>query len=126
MDHGDGLRTTYQPVTARVARGDVVRQGDVLGMLETGAGHCFPATCLHWGLRRGSTYLDPLTWLGAVRVRLLPVWSLPGPPVAVRPRPTHPRTTDTHPTHLPGPPADASPRRPSGQSSDGRSAASRR
>ena len=29
-------------------------------------------------LRRGETYLDPLTLLGAVRVRLLPVWGSPG------------------------------------------------
>ena len=76
IDHPGGLRTTYEPVAAAVARGDAVATGTVLGRLEAG-GHCAPATCLHWGLRRGTTYLDPLSLVGSVRVRLLPVWSLP-------------------------------------------------
>ena len=28
--------------------------------------------CLHWGLRHGDVYLDPLALLGLGRVRLLP------------------------------------------------------
>ena len=36
-------------------------------------GHCAPATCLHWGVLRGETYLDPLVLVGAVRVMLLPL-----------------------------------------------------
>ena len=67
--HG-ALRTTYEPVTAQVRVGQLVGAGQVLGRL--GPGHCTPA-CLHWGLLRGSTYLDPLLLLGPTRVRLLPV-----------------------------------------------------
>ena len=78
VDHPGGLRTTYQPVAARVSRGELVARGTVLGLLEPGPSHCPPATCLHWGLRRGTTYLDPLALLGPVRVRLLPVWVLDG------------------------------------------------
>jgi murein DD-endopeptidase MepM/ murein hydrolase activator NlpD len=82
VDHPGGLRTSYEPVTATVARGDQVGAGAVLGRLETVASHCPPAACLHWGLRRGETYLDPRSMLGAVRVRLLPVWGSAGPAAA--------------------------------------------
>lgn len=74
VDHPGGLRTSYEPVAATVARGDQVGAGAVLGRLEAVASHCPPAACLHWGLRRGDIYLDPRSLLGAVRVRLLPVW----------------------------------------------------
>jgi murein DD-endopeptidase MepM/ murein hydrolase activator NlpD len=71
--HGT-LRTTYEPVAALVSEGDAVAQGQPIGRLLTTAGHCFPATCLHWGLRRGDTYLDPLALVGDGPVRLLPLW----------------------------------------------------
>ena len=67
--HGP-LRTTYEPITAQVQVGQAVVAGQLLGRL--GLGHCAPA-CLHWGLLRGSTYLDPLLLLGPTRVRLLAV-----------------------------------------------------
>ncbi|WP_127497239.1 murein hydrolase activator EnvC family protein [Actinoplanes solisilvae] len=71
--HAGGLRTTYEPVTASVSRGSVVARGDPLGLLEPGHPGCAASACLHWGLRRGSTYLDPLTLLGLGRARLLPL-----------------------------------------------------
>ena len=75
VEHTGGLRTTYEPVLAIVRAGDRVVAGQPLGGLEAVASHCAPAACLHWGLRRGETYLDPLTLVGGpVRVRLLPVW----------------------------------------------------
>src|SRR3954454_22290915 len=75
VDHRGGLRTTYQPVIATVRRGDDVQRGAVLGALAAAPSHCAPAACLHWGLRRGDAYLDPLALLGVdLRVRLLPVW----------------------------------------------------
>lgn len=70
VDHG-ATRTTYEPVDAAVRVGQSVATGEVLGTLQAGHPSCAPATCLHWGLRRGQEYLDPL---------LLPV--VPGgPPV---------------------------------------------
>ncbi|MFT4218413.1 MAG: peptidoglycan DD-metalloendopeptidase family protein [Micropruina sp.] len=63
--HGE-LRTTYEPVRASVRVGDQVAAGDPIGTVE--AGHC-DGGCLHFGLKRGDDYLDPL---GAVQVRLLP------------------------------------------------------
>ncbi len=76
IDHGS-RRTTYEPVLATVAVGDHVRAGDVLGTLEVAASHCFPRSCLHWGLIEGDEYLDPLSLMGeSGPVRLLP---LPSP-----------------------------------------------
>ncbi|HEY0774694.1 MAG TPA: M23 family metallopeptidase [Nocardioidaceae bacterium] len=74
--HG-ATRTTYEPVRASVAAGDVVTAGDRLGTLQSIASHCAPAACLHWGLIEGETYLDPLTLVGAGPVRLLPLAGLP-------------------------------------------------
>ncbi len=77
VDHADGLRTTHEPVTPAVAAGQVVARGDPLGALVAGHGGCPAAACLHWGLRRGGTYLDPLSLLRPPRVRLLPLTSVP-------------------------------------------------
>jgi hypothetical protein len=68
------LRVTYEPVRSRVHRGDSVRTGDLVGWLEDATRHCGPlGTCLHWGLRRGETYLDPLLLVRPRRIRLLPL-----------------------------------------------------
>jgi murein DD-endopeptidase MepM/ murein hydrolase activator NlpD len=70
----DATRTTYEPVDASVAVGDVVRAGEVIGRLQVFGSHCFPRSCLHWGLIEGREhYLDPLTLVGAGPVRLLPL-----------------------------------------------------
>jgi len=73
IDHPGGLRTTYQPVVPRVRAGDRVSAGQRIGTLEAGHPECRAAACLHWGLRRGDEYLDPLVLLGLGRVRLLPL-----------------------------------------------------
>jgi murein DD-endopeptidase MepM/ murein hydrolase activator NlpD len=72
IEHADGLRSTYEPVTASVAGGDVVTAGQRIGTLEATAGHCGPRGCLHLGARRGETYLDPLPLLAGGRIILLP------------------------------------------------------
>jgi murein DD-endopeptidase MepM/ murein hydrolase activator NlpD len=70
--HAGGVRTTYEPVSARVRRGDTVRSGEVIGVVaEKGGSHCSP--CLHLGALRGRTYLDPLVLLRRGRVVLLPL-----------------------------------------------------
>jgi len=71
--HPGGLRTTYEPVTPAVAAGDTVAAGGELGLIEAGHPGCPVAACLHWGLRRGDVYLDPLALLGLGRARLLPL-----------------------------------------------------
>lgn len=79
VSHGDGLRTTYEPVRPAVVADEVVSAGTPLGVLLPGHSGCAygGSACLHWGLRRGSEYLDPLLLLGLGRVRLLPVASEP-------------------------------------------------
>ena len=69
--HGT-LRTTYEPVRASVSRGARVTGGQEIGTLEPGHPGCPIPACLHWGLLRGDTYLDPLSLLGEQRIRLLP------------------------------------------------------
>ncbi|WP_200823909.1 M23 family metallopeptidase [Nonomuraea solani] len=73
IDHEDGLRTTYLPVTASVRRGDSVTPGTKLGVLEAAKPHC-QESCLHWGLLRDARYLNPLLLLGQAPARLLPFW----------------------------------------------------
>ena len=69
---GTDLRTTYEPVSALVRKGDEVTAGETVGTVEATASHC-ATSCVHWGLLRGKTYLDPLS--------LLPPWLLHrGPP----------------------------------------------
>lgn len=78
--HDDGLRTSLEPVDGTVAAGTRVHRGQAVGTVQgsdgpdatapadgagpAGAGHCLPASCVHWGVRRGETYLDPLALLG--------------------------------------------------------------
>ena len=73
VDHAGGLRTTYEPVTPSVGAGTPVARGSPVGRLAAGHAGCPAAACLHWGLRRGEIYLDPLGLLRPLRVRLLPL-----------------------------------------------------
>ncbi|GAA3166671.1 hypothetical protein GCM10017688_12940 [Streptomyces ramulosus] len=78
------LRTTYEPVHSSVRKGDRVVAGQPVGVLQQGPFHC-DEPCLHWGLLRGKTYLDPLTLLPpdmqrSGPSRLLPLTGIPIPP----------------------------------------------
>ncbi|MFF3939902.1 murein hydrolase activator EnvC family protein [Streptomyces phaeofaciens] len=80
---GTDLRTTYEPVRPLVTKGDEVAPGQVVGTVEPTGSHC-GVPCVHWGLRRDRTYLDPLTlmppWLlRSGPSRLLPVRGVPLP-----------------------------------------------
>lgn len=72
VEHPGGLRTSYEPLTPVVARGDRVTRGQLIGHLEPGHPDCPAQACLHWGLREGERYRDPLALLASARVRLLP------------------------------------------------------
>ena len=78
IDHGHGLRSTLDSVTATVTAGDVVAQGDVVGRVAVG--HC-PASepCLHLGARIDDRYVDPTPYLPpAAWPVLLPESAWPG------------------------------------------------
>lgn len=71
IDHADGIRTTYQPVHARVSQGDAVQEGDVIGMLGQPTGSDIG---LHWGARIGKEeYINPLSLLDRPVIRLKPI-----------------------------------------------------
>ena len=61
IDHGDGVVSSYEPVTALVAEGGAVERGQVVARLEPG--HC-ATPCLHFGVRVDGAYRNPLRWLG--------------------------------------------------------------
>ena len=79
VTHPNGLRTTYEPLLIMVRRGQHVVRGTVLGRLLPGHPGCPQPACLHWGLRRGEAYLDPLSLLRSGAIRLLPLAGAAGP-----------------------------------------------
>lgn len=72
LDHGGGIRSTLEPVTDWLPVGTAVGAGDRVAVLAAEGWHCGSA-CLHWGVRVGQRYVDPLSFLGATRVVLLPM-----------------------------------------------------
>jgi len=81
IDHGGGIRTTYEPVDPLVHVGDVVTQGQLIGQVSGAVDNCGPpGSCLHWGAITANGYVDPLGFLGAPKIKLLPIWGngLPG------------------------------------------------
>jgi murein DD-endopeptidase MepM/ murein hydrolase activator NlpD len=63
VTHPDGLRSSLEPVVGSVAVGDPVTRGQVVGTLANAPTHCAPQRCVHWGVRDGDTYLDPMSLL---------------------------------------------------------------
>lgn len=79
IDHGDGLRSSFEPVVGTLPVGAAVAKGQELGTLAAyESGHCSPADCLHWGVRAGDEYVDPLAFIEDRRPSVLLPWS--GPP----------------------------------------------
>ncbi|MCE5288966.1 MAG: M23 family metallopeptidase [Nocardiaceae bacterium] len=73
IEHRNGLRTTYEPVAAIVEAGSLVEPGQPIGVVVPGHPDCAATACLHWGLRRGNEYLDPLELVTPRQVRLKPL-----------------------------------------------------
>ena len=78
VDHGSGLRSSFEAVLSDLKAGDAVVLGDVLGWIQPG--HCTPAPCVHWGVRRGAEYVNPLGFVTDLRpsVLLPPLDPAPG------------------------------------------------
>lgn len=72
LEHPDGLRTSLEPVSSHLRAGDTVARGEAVARLEDGVEHCLLGPCVHWGVRSGEQYLDPMLLLGERRVVLLP------------------------------------------------------
>ncbi|MDQ0676419.1 murein DD-endopeptidase MepM/ murein hydrolase activator NlpD [Pseudarthrobacter siccitolerans] len=69
IDHGNGLRSSFEPVESTLAAGSVVAAGQPIGTLL--AGHCAAASCVHWGVRRGDDYVNPLQFVMDLRPSIL-------------------------------------------------------
>lgn len=70
-----GLRLSFEPVVSTLNAGDAVVRGQEIGQVK-GTTHCRdPAagsgSCLHWGVRRGEDYLDPLQFILDLRPSIL-------------------------------------------------------
>ncbi|WP_020671268.1 M23 family metallopeptidase [Amycolatopsis nigrescens] len=74
IDHDGGLRSTYEPVSPGVATGDQVSGGQVVATVLAGHPECAVEACLHWGVRRGDEYLNPLTLIQTDSVLRLKPW----------------------------------------------------
>lgn len=81
VTHPDGLRSSLEPVAASAPVGTAVATGTVIGVVEGSqdtdepdgtANHCTPRSCVHWGVRRGERYIDPLSLLDRPPIVLLP------------------------------------------------------
>jgi murein DD-endopeptidase MepM/ murein hydrolase activator NlpD len=79
LDHGGGLRSSFEPAEATVPVGSAVARGQQFGVVPgSGAAHCADGPCLHWGVRRGDDYVDPLAFIEDRRPSVLLPWA--GPP----------------------------------------------
>jgi len=95
LAHPGGLRTSYEPVRARVRVGQRVTAATAIGELLSGHPRCAVAVCLHWGAMWGSAsradYVDPLGLLKSTPVRLKPLssggWTGPALVISVFPYP---------------------------------------
>ena len=74
IDHGNGLRSSFEPVESTLRPGAAVVKGSVLGRAVPARslpGHCGATMCLHWGVRRGGEYLNPLVFVMDLRPSIL-------------------------------------------------------
>lgn len=69
VDHGGGLKSSFEPVSSSLTAGTAVRPGDTIGTVE--AGHCAGIPCVHWGVRQGDQYINPLGFFIDLRPSVL-------------------------------------------------------
>lgn len=73
ITHPSGLRSSFESVATDLSEGDKVSGGQVIGRLSEPL-HCGATACLHWGVRQGEEYLNPLQFVADLRPSvLLPV-----------------------------------------------------
>lgn len=67
----DGFRTSFEPVVDQLPRGTHVTAGTVIARRDPELKHEGCASCLHWGVREGEEYINPLSLVGALRPSVL-------------------------------------------------------
>ena len=69
---GRGRLSSVEPVAPVVRTGETVQKGQTIATVMDG--HCSDRPCLHWGVRVGGVYVDPLGLLRPpARIVLLPI-----------------------------------------------------
>lgn len=71
----EGLRLSFEPTVSPLKAGDTVKRGQEVGVVE-GTTHCDRgasgvSSCLHWGVRRGDEYVNPLQFIMDLRPSVL-------------------------------------------------------
>ena len=69
VDHGNGLRSSFEHVESALAEGSMVAKGQSIGTALPG--HCGTIPCVHWGVRRGEDYVNPLQFVTDLRPSIL-------------------------------------------------------
>jgi murein DD-endopeptidase MepM/ murein hydrolase activator NlpD len=75
------VRSSFEPVRPLLTAGRPVAEGQIIAQVAspgtpaagTPGGHCLAPVCLHWGVRIGASYVDPMGMLGIRPVVLLPL-----------------------------------------------------
>lgn len=68
--HESGLRSSFESLRSDLSPGDVVSQGETIGHLSDPP-HCGSKACVHWGVRRGESYVNPLQFVTDLRPSVL-------------------------------------------------------
>jgi murein DD-endopeptidase MepM/ murein hydrolase activator NlpD len=76
IDHGNGLRSSFEPVDSGLAQGAAIAAGEAVGRIASTPLHC-PEGCLHWGVRDMGDYVDPLRLVADTRPSILLPWRDP-------------------------------------------------
>ncbi|GHD87367.1 M23 family metallopeptidase [Kocuria marina] len=73
VDHGEGHKSSFEPVSSSVRVGDRVSRGQVIANVAT-PGHGPGGDAVHWGVRENGEYVNPLLFVADLRPSvLLPV-----------------------------------------------------
>lgn len=70
IEHPSGLRSSLEAVKTNLSEGDLVSSGEVVGHISK-PWHCGDKACLHWGVRRGEEYVNPLQFVTDMRPSVL-------------------------------------------------------
>ncbi|MXN62572.1 peptidoglycan DD-metalloendopeptidase family protein [Bacillus sp. BGMRC0062] len=62
IDHGDGRKSSFEPVSALVRVGDHVTRGQVVARVAD-PGHGPRGRSVHWGVRQDGEYVNPLQFV---------------------------------------------------------------
>lgn len=81
LEHPDGRKSSFEPVTDPLPVGTVVTAGTPIARLDPQVQHCLESHCLHWGVRepahgqptadKGMDYINPLLLLGLEKPSVL-------------------------------------------------------